>query len=145
MSRSLVLGSLHGVRQQGGYWMARCPVPEHEDREASLSVKAGTSSLLLLSVFAGCDLDDILGAIGLTRADISLARWTEQPADEWMPGGRQRHRRLQLHRRERESPLPGPPHRGQEVLPAAAGSFRPEGLAVESRCRFAACPTGCRS
>ena len=31
----LVLGKLDGVRQHGGYWMARCPV--HEDGNASLS------------------------------------------------------------------------------------------------------------
>ena len=84
----LVLGKLDGVRQQAGYHMARCPVPEHEDREASLSVKQGTKQPVLLNCFAGCALDAILGAIGLTRADISRPGGREEPAGEWMPRGR---------------------------------------------------------
>ena len=83
----LVLSKFDGVRQQGGYFMARCPVPEHEDREASLSVKRGTKQPVLLKCFAGCTLDAILAAIGLTRADISQPGEGEQPAGEWTPRG----------------------------------------------------------
>jgi hypothetical protein len=84
----LVLGKLDGVRQQGGYWKARCPVPAHEDREASLSVKRGTKQPVLIKCHAGCDTVAVLGAIGLTLADVSNSDNHEQPAGEWMPGGR---------------------------------------------------------
>jgi 5S rRNA maturation endonuclease (ribonuclease M5) len=81
----LVLGKLDGVRQHGGYWMARCPA--HEDREASLSVGRGTEQPVVLHCHAGCDTVGVLVAIGLTSADISAAR-ESQPEGEWMPGDR---------------------------------------------------------
>jgi hypothetical protein len=84
---ALVLGKLDGVRQQGGYSMAKCPVPEHEDREASLSVKRGTKQPVLIKCHAGCDTADVLDAIGLTLADVSKPADPE-PAGEWMPRGR---------------------------------------------------------
>jgi 5S rRNA maturation endonuclease (ribonuclease M5) len=79
----LVLGKLDGVRQQGGYWMARCPA--HEDRQASLSVKRGTEQPVILHCHAGCELDVILDGIGLTRADISKPR--DESAQVWTPRG----------------------------------------------------------
>jgi hypothetical protein len=68
----LVLGKLDGVRQQGGYWMARCPA--HEDTRASLSVGRGTSQPVVVNCHAGCDAGVILERIGLTLADISAPR-----------------------------------------------------------------------
>jgi hypothetical protein len=38
----LVLSKLPDARQQGGYWMARCPARDHDDSTASLSVARGT-------------------------------------------------------------------------------------------------------
>lgn len=84
----LVLGKLDGVRQHGGYWMARCPVPDHEDREASLSVKVGSRQPVVIKCHANCAIEDVLAAIGLTKADISRPRGHEEPAGEWMPRGR---------------------------------------------------------
>ena len=80
----LVLGKLDGVRPRGGYWMARCPVPDHEDREASLSIKRGTEQPVVLYCHAGCDEKDVLAAIGLTLADISKPR---EERGEWTPRG----------------------------------------------------------
>lgn len=80
----LVLGKLEDVRQRGGYWMARCPA--HEDREASLSIARGTKQPVVLKCHANCDRDAILGALGLTLADISAPR-DERPAEEWTPRG----------------------------------------------------------
>jgi hypothetical protein len=68
----LVLGKLDGVRQQSGYWMARCPA--HEDGEASLSIARGTEQPVVLNCHAGCVADDILASIGLTTASISKPR-----------------------------------------------------------------------
>jgi hypothetical protein len=79
----LVLGKVEGVRQHGGYWMARCPA--HHDRQASLSVGRGTEQPVVLKCHAGCELADILDAVGLTTADISKPR--DQPGGEWTPFG----------------------------------------------------------
>ena len=68
----LVLGKLDGVRQHGGYWMARCPA--HEDSRASLSVGRGDRQPVVLNCKAGCDTAAVLDAIGLTAADISAPR-----------------------------------------------------------------------
>lgn len=80
----LVLGKLEGVRQQGGYWMARCPA--HEDREASLSIARGTEQPVVFKCHANCDRDVILDRLGLTIADVSKPRSKENP-DSWTPSG----------------------------------------------------------
>lgn len=54
-------------RGNGRQRSARCPV--HEDRTPSLSVTAGNERVLL-KCQAGCDTDDILAALGITRADL---------------------------------------------------------------------------
>jgi 5S rRNA maturation endonuclease (ribonuclease M5) len=68
----LFLSKLDGVRQHGGYWMARCPA--HDDREASLSIARGTEQPVIFKCHAGCERDTILDALGLTLADISKPR-----------------------------------------------------------------------
>jgi hypothetical protein len=81
---ALVLGKLDGVRQHGGYWMARCPA--HEDGKASLSVARGTDQPVVVKCHAGCDSIDVLDAIGLTAADVSKPR-EERDSGEWTPFG----------------------------------------------------------
>lgn len=78
----LVLGKLDGVRQQGGYWMARCPA--HDDHEASLSVARGAEQPVIFKCHAGCERDAILDGLGLTLADISKRR---EERGEWTPRG----------------------------------------------------------
>jgi len=64
-----VLGRLAGVRQNApGRWIARCP--SHEDRSPSLSVRELEDGRVLLHDFAGCGVEDVLGALGLTLADL---------------------------------------------------------------------------
>src|SRR5262245_4638608 len=49
--------------------MARCPA--HPDRTPSLSIAvSGDRDKILLHCHAGCAVDDILGALGLERADL---------------------------------------------------------------------------
>lgn len=67
-SIELVLSRLERVRKAGAGWSARCP--GHEDRTASLSVGIGTDGRILLNCFAGCSIHDVLGAIGLSVADL---------------------------------------------------------------------------
>jgi 5S rRNA maturation endonuclease (ribonuclease M5) len=82
----LVLGKLDGVRQQGGYWMARCPATSHDDTKASLSVARGTEQPVIFKCHAGCHRDDILLGLGLTLADVSTPR-DERTHAEWTPRG----------------------------------------------------------
>lgn len=51
---------------------ARCPA--HEDHVASLSVRLGDDGRVLVHCHAGCTLDDVLGALGLSVADLFEAR-----------------------------------------------------------------------
>jgi hypothetical protein len=63
-----ILDKLDGIRQQGSGSIARCPA--HEDRRQSLSVSTGDDGRVLLKCHAGCAVDSILDAIGLTAADL---------------------------------------------------------------------------
>src|SRR5262245_10964325 len=70
-------------------WMARCPCPDHQDLNNSLSVKA-LRSKVLLNCFAGCSATRIVTAVNLTMRDLFFdAPAPTQP-------GRLRHARLTL-------------------------------------------------
>lgn len=64
----VLLSRLERVRRTGAGWTARCP--SHDDRSASLSVAVGDDGRVLCHCFAGCEIHDVLGAIGLTIADL---------------------------------------------------------------------------
>jgi putative DNA primase/helicase len=53
---------------QAGQCMACCPA--HDDERASLAIGVGRKGGLLLHCFAGCELDDILGQLGMERRDL---------------------------------------------------------------------------
>jgi len=60
----------HGSRGKGSAWQC----PGHEDKNASLSIREGRSGGAVLKCHAGCDLETIISALGLTIADISPAK-----------------------------------------------------------------------
>jgi hypothetical protein len=64
-----VLDKLEGVKRRGNKATARCPVPSHGDRNPSLSVRR-IPQRIRLKCFAGCHDEDILGALGLSVADL---------------------------------------------------------------------------
>lgn len=73
MSANILLSTLSRVKQTGAdRWMACCPA--HQDKTASLSIKALPDGRLLLHDFGGCGVEDVLGAIGLTFTDIMPER-----------------------------------------------------------------------
>ena len=90
----LLLDRLEGVRPSGSGWVARCP--GHEDRHASLSVAAGDDGRALATCHAGCTIEDVVGALGLTMGDLyprkNGATGTPQPAR-----GRGRETRYRAH------------------------------------------------
>ncbi len=65
---SHVLAQLKGVRSSPRGWRACCPA--HADSEPSLSIGLGEQGQVLLKCFAGCALERIVEAIGLTLADL---------------------------------------------------------------------------
>ncbi len=61
------LSRLDSVRRVRGGWQARCPA--HEDKDPSLSVSDRDGNILL-KCFAGCSAESIMGALGLSMADL---------------------------------------------------------------------------
>lgn len=68
MSVETLLSSLRKVKKTGpNKWQACCPA--HDDSGPSLAIKddAGT---ILVHCFAGCSVDEVLGAIGMSVTDL---------------------------------------------------------------------------
>jgi hypothetical protein len=64
-----LLGGLQRVKQTGpGRWLACCPA--HEDRSPSLSIRETDDGRVLLHDFGGCDVADVLGALGFAMQDL---------------------------------------------------------------------------
>lgn len=63
-----LLEKLHGVKRSGAGWVARCPA--HDDNRASLSIGVGDNGGTLVHCHAGCAHEAIVGAAGLTMADL---------------------------------------------------------------------------
>src|SRR5260370_19827612 len=62
------LAQLKGVRTSLRGWKACCPA--HADREPSLSIGLGEQGQVLLKCFAGCQIERIVEAMGLTITDL---------------------------------------------------------------------------
>ena len=68
MSAEILVSRLQGVRPTGNNrWVAKCPA--HSDRGPSLSITERDGKLLF-HCFAGCEADDVLGAVGLSWTDV---------------------------------------------------------------------------
>ena len=68
MTPDELLARLEGVRQSGDGWTALCPA--HEDHENSLSIGEGEDGRILLKCFAGCEVETIVGALGIELKDL---------------------------------------------------------------------------
>lgn len=67
-SVDVILGRLDCVRRSGRGWIAKCPA--HADRSPSLSIAEGDEGRTLVRCFAGCDVTDVLAALGLDLKDL---------------------------------------------------------------------------
>lgn len=75
-----LLARLAKVKKAGpDKWVACCPA--HEDSSPSLAIKE-TDGTILVHCFAGCPVDDVLGAVGLEMTDLfppkDPAHWERQ-------------------------------------------------------------------
>jgi len=59
---------LRAHRTGNGKWVARCPA--HADSSPSLSIREGRDGRVLLHCFAGCDVEDVLNALGLAMGHL---------------------------------------------------------------------------
>ncbi|MDR0701226.1 MAG: hypothetical protein LBF61_02265 [Azoarcus sp.] len=65
----VILSRLEKVKRTGaGTWIARCPA--HDDRSPSLSIRETGDGRVLLHCFAGCDVSEVLSAMGLSLGDL---------------------------------------------------------------------------
>jgi hypothetical protein len=65
---SAVLARLSAIRPTPSGWVAKCP--SHDDNQPSLSISEGEDGAALVFCHAGCTTDAIVGALGLTLADL---------------------------------------------------------------------------
>jgi hypothetical protein len=95
MTLGEIASRLERVRWRGpDRFVARCPA--HDDRSPSLSVRAGDRRILMYC-FAGCSVDDICRALGLSRADLcEQPRPPHQPAQPGAAPRPRRHRTADL-------------------------------------------------
>ena len=69
MTVDALLSRLDGVKRTGAArWIARCPA--HDDKRPSLAIRELDDGRVLLHDFAGCSVEDVLGAVGLTFDDL---------------------------------------------------------------------------
>ena len=69
MNADVLLSRLSGVKRTGpDRWSAKCPA--HQDKTPSLSIRETDHQRVLIHCFAGCSVEEVLGAVGLTFDDL---------------------------------------------------------------------------
>lgn len=63
-----LLGRLEKVKGRNGSWVACCPA--HKDRSPSLTIRETPDGKILLHCFAGCEVADVIGAVGMDLSDL---------------------------------------------------------------------------
>lgn len=94
-------------KRSGAEWRALCPA--HDDRNPSLSVRAGDDGRALVCCHAGCTVDAVCGAIGLRASDL------------FEPGSRRRNGHAPKTRRRGDGDgIAGKPARGGDSVTVAS-------------------------
>lgn len=68
MTYDEILSRFSRRKKSGNGWDVQCPA--HDDQHASLSVSRGSDDRTLLHCHAGCAIDDVVRAMGLTTRDL---------------------------------------------------------------------------
>ena len=77
MTVEAVLSQCDLVRETGpGKFIARCPA--HDDRSPSLAIRVCNDGRVLIHCFAGCEVESVLTAIGLTFSEL----YPEKPGSD---------------------------------------------------------------
>jgi len=63
-----LLARLERVRGKNGRWVASCP--HHADKSPSLALSEKDDGRILIHCFAGCSVQEVLGAIGMEFGDL---------------------------------------------------------------------------
>ena len=63
-----LLSRLARVKGRNGSWTACCPA--HDDKGPSLAVTEREDGRILMHCFAGCNISDVLGALGMDMSDL---------------------------------------------------------------------------
>ncbi len=71
----LVLSKLPNAKRSGKGWSAKCPT--HDDRRPSLTITEGGDRQALLHCHAGCSVEEICAALGLTMRDLMSSTSTQ--------------------------------------------------------------------
>src|SRR5436305_13991437 len=95
-----VLARLKGVQRSLQGWVACCPA--HNDREPSLSIGLGDEGNVLLKCFAGCSLESIVEAMGLTVVEL----FPNTPSVSDSPAKQTQRKKLELVDLAQEKHLP---------------------------------------
>lgn len=75
-----LLDRLEQVKATGqGKWLARCPA--HDDRSPSLAIREADDRILI-HCFSGCDVQQVLQAVGLQMVDLFPDRSTNPYANK---------------------------------------------------------------
>ena len=72
----MVLSRLPDAKRSGKGWVAQCPA--HEDRNPSLSITEGDDGRALVNCHAGCTVEAVCKAVGLTPADLFASSTSTQ-------------------------------------------------------------------
>jgi hypothetical protein len=70
MSASAILSRLDGVQGRGPRYRAICPAHESKHKTRSLAVFEADDGRVLLRCFAGCEVEHIVGCLGLQLHDL---------------------------------------------------------------------------
>ena len=66
-----LLSGLDKVKRTGeGKWLASCSAEGHNDKTPSLAIKLTDDGKILLHCFAGCSVQEIVGALDLELSDL---------------------------------------------------------------------------
>jgi hypothetical protein len=70
MGADALIGRLHGVQGRGPKWRAICPAHESKHKSRTLSIMETPDGRVLMRCFAGCEVEAIVGAVGMDLADL---------------------------------------------------------------------------
>ena len=71
------LSRLTKVKKTGNGWIACCPA--HDDKSPSLTVGIGKGGGVIAHCFGGCDIADVVAAVGMTLSDLMPETAPDRP------------------------------------------------------------------